>query len=254
MKTFIYKVDHFVANLFHELCVWGGDISNSVMNGISLIAEAGILFLLVGLGLALFKRTRKIGGTILLSVALGFVFTNVILKNIISRSRPFQNIGSDYYKWWLNAGSVNETGFSFPSGHTTATTAFAVAIFLNTKKQYGWPILLFPLLMASSRIYLMVHFFSDCVGALVVGTISALLAYLIANLIYKSHLKFFVWIREFNVFRPKQKITYSKKPEVNQPENNDYVYETQASEKEKEESTRLIEKEIKEKTNNAEDE
>lgn len=231
MKNFIFKIDHAVAKLFHELYLWGGEVANNTMEVISFIAEAGILFLLVGLTLILFKRTRKIGGVILGAVAFGFILTNVALKNIIGRARPFENIDSDFYKWWLGAGAINEGGFSFPSGHTTATTAFAVAIFLTTNKKYSWPILILPILMASSRIYLMVHFFSDCVGGLIVGTASALLSYFIVKWIYKSDAKLFVWLREFNIFKPKQKSKIPQpKQETLKEEPSEYVYTTQAEE------------------------
>ena len=233
MKDFIFKIDHWFANLFHEFYLWGGDFATNFMKGISFLAEAGILFLLIGLGLALFKRTRKIGGAILCAVAIGFVLTNVILKNVIARPRPFESINGDFYKWWISTGAVSESGYSFPSGHTTATTAFAVAIFLTTNKKYSWPILTLPILMASSRIYLMVHYFSDCLGGLIVGAVSATLAYIIIKLIYKSNLKFFVWIKEFNIFKPKQKIkTKSPTHTEHTTENtsNDYVYITQVEE------------------------
>ncbi len=232
MKNFIFKMDHWVANLFHELYLWGGDVTNFIMESISLLAEAGILFLLIGFGLALFKRTRKIGGTILCAVAIGFIFTNIVLKNVIERARPFENINGDFYKWWLGAGAVAENGFSFPSGHTTATTAFAVAIFLTTNQKHNWWILTLPLLMASSRIYLMVHYFSDCVGGLIVGSISAILAYWIVKLIYKSNIKFFVWLKEFNVFKTKPRAVKSSPTNESSDDNetNTYVYTTQAEE------------------------
>lgn len=230
MKDFIFKIDHAVAKLFHELYLWGGDITNFIMKSISFIAEAGILFLLIGFGLAIFKRTRKIGGTILCAVAIGFIFTNVILKNVIERARPFENINSDFYKWWIGANAVSESGFSFPSGHTTATTAFAVAIFLTTNKKYSCWILTLPILMASSRIYLMVHYFTDCLGGLIVGSVSAVLAYLIVKLIYKSNLKFFVWLREFNLFKSKQKAENSTSVTQDKVDNDNPIYITQAEE------------------------
>ena len=114
--------------------------------------------------------------------------TNLILKNSIARLRPFES-SDQYWLWWLDAGSVVESGYSFPSGHTTATMAFALATFLTVNKKYSWPILLFPIVMASSRMYLMVHYFSDCVGGIVVGCASAVIAYLIVKWIYKSKLK-----------------------------------------------------------------
>ena len=236
MKNFVFKIDHAIAEMFHNIYLAGGEFANFIMQFISFIAEAGILFLLVGIGLALFKRTRQIGATILFAVAIGFLLTNVILKNTIQRARPFQNSLNDFYKWWLDAGANYEGGYSFPSGHTTATTAFAVAIFLTCKKKYSSWILLFPLLMASSRIYLMVHYFSDCVGGLFVGSVSAILGYLIVKWIYTSKLKLFVWARELNLFKPsKTRTTNTNTPndsntEKPKPASEDYVYITQAEE------------------------
>lgn len=246
MKDFVFKIDYNIAKLFHQLYLWGGDVVTNIMKVISHLAEAGILFLMVGLTLALFKRTRKIGITILFAVAIGFLFTNIILKNMIARSRPFETIGNDYYKWWLSADAIHESGYSFPSGHTTAMTAFAIAIFLTINKKYSWYALFFPILMASSRIYLMVHYFSDCVGGIVVGTVSALLALLIVTLIYKSKWKFFVWVRELEIFKsPKAKSPSSvSQTEKVAPKTEDYVYETQAEEKQSQKNISLIQQDI----------
>ena len=200
MKELVLKLDYYVARFFHKVYLWGGEFANGGMKALSLIAEAGILFLAVGVILAMFKRTRKIGVTVLLAVAIGFVATNIVLKNIISRTRPF-NTDSQYWLWWLDAGSIAESGYSFPSGHTTASTAFALAIFLTTNKKYSWPVLLFPVLMASSRIYLMVHYFSDCLGGVFVGSVCAILAWLIVRWIYVSKSKFCVWMREYSLFK-----------------------------------------------------
>ena len=236
MKSFVFKIDHAVAEIFHNIYLAGGEFANFVMNFISFIAEAGILFLLVGIGLALFKRTRKIGGTILFAVAIGFLLTNVILKNTIQRVRPFQSGLNDFYKWWLDAGASYESGYSFPSGHTTAATAFAVAIFLTCKKKYSSWILLFPLLMAISRIYLMVHYFSDCVGGLIVGSVSAILGYLTVKWIYVSKLKLFVWARELDLFKSSKSNVATTNTHKNsnleqhKPAIEDYVYITQAEE------------------------
>ena len=236
MSDFIYKIDNNVAKFFHNIYLWGGDVANVIMHGISFIAEAGILFLLIGFGLAIFKRTRKIGGTILLAVALGFLFTNIILKNAIGRARPFANTMSEYYNWWIDAGASFEGGYSFPSGHTTATTAFAVAIFLTTNQKHSWYALLLPVAMASSRIYLMVHYFTDCLGGIVVGIICATIAHIVVRWIYRSRIKFFVWLREFDIIKSKsttssQPLNYNTQDNKQEGPVAEFVYTTQAEEK-----------------------
>ncbi len=254
MKNFIYNIDYNVAKLFHDIYLWGGDLFNFIMKGISWIAEAGLIFILIGLCLALFKKTRKIGITALFAVAVGFICTNIVLKNLIERSRPFANVSSNYYKWWLDAGSTYESGYSFPSGHTTATTAFAIAIFLTTNKKYSWYVLLAPILMASSRIYLMVHFFSDCVGGIVVGLISAVIAFLIVKWIYSSKIKLFVWARELNIFKfeKKTQITLANNSPKTLENPIEEIYITQEEEKSIKKDTNLIKQATeKSKTNNS---
>jgi membrane-associated phospholipid phosphatase len=60
-----------------------------------------------------------------------------------------------------------------------------VGLFLaSRKKKYTWPVLIFPLLMGMSRIYLMVHYASDVLAGLVAGTICGVAAYFIVKALY----------------------------------------------------------------------
>jgi len=233
MNKFIFKIDHYFAEFFHNIYMWGGDIATNIFKFISWFADTGIIFLLIGLTLILIKRTRKIGLTIFIAVCVGFLFTNIILKNVIARARPFEDISSDFYKWWLDVGSEFQESYSFPSGHTTATTAFSIAIFLTTNKERSWSILFLPILMASSRIYLMVHYFTDCLGGLLVGFASAGISYLLVKCIYKSKLKLFVRLREFTVFKSDEDTATQQQSSQNYNNKDNYIYSTQAEENSK---------------------
>lgn len=91
---------------------------------------------------------------------------NQLLKLIIARPRP--NI----------LRLVEESGYSFPSGHAMISVAFyGFIIYIICKKDYKliWklvisiPLLLLIILVGISRIYLGVHFASDIIGAYMVG-------------------------------------------------------------------------------------
>ena len=45
-------------------------------------------------------------------MSFGFIFTNLILKNVIARPRPFFDQNSIYYDYWVQAGSLSEKGYS----------------------------------------------------------------------------------------------------------------------------------------------
>lgn len=96
-----------------------------------------------------------------------------IIKHLIKRERP--NIKR----------LVQEKGYSYPSGHTFSATCFyGLIIFLTWTNPLSLIIqilitillIMLVLIIAISRIYLGVHYFSDTVGAILIST-SYLLLY-----------------------------------------------------------------------------
>jgi undecaprenyl-diphosphatase len=169
--------DETIARFFASIKENGGVFFDPFFTGITHFGDYGIGFLVLGVLFLFFRATRKAGWTALLSILLGFLIANLFLKNVIVRPRPFMDPQSVYYPWWVQAGSLYENGFSFPSGHTTSAACFGVALFLNLPKRYSWSFLLFPILMAASRIYFMVHYASDVLGGFLVGSLCALASY-----------------------------------------------------------------------------
>src|SRR5205085_9776211 len=74
-----------------------------------------------------------------------------------------------------NGPQVSSKYHAFPSGHTAASTAFFVALFLARKK-IGGPLLLIPILIALSRMIVGAHYLSDVTVAAILGVTCALLA------------------------------------------------------------------------------
>jgi undecaprenyl-diphosphatase len=65
--------------------------------------------------------------------------------------------------------------FSFPSGHTIASFEAAGVLMLNNKK-LGIPALVLAILIAFSRMYLFVHYPTDVLVSVALGTLFAILA------------------------------------------------------------------------------
>lgn len=138
--------------------------------------------------LCFFKKTRRYGFTLLFAIAVGTVITNVIVKPAVLRIRPYNTLQdvADYWSWYLGAGSLSEGDYSFPSGHTTAAVETAVALFIcfrKDKKKIAWLFPAIALCTAGSRVYLMVHYATDVIGGIIVGTLSAIAGYWLMKLV-----------------------------------------------------------------------
>ncbi len=159
-----------------------------------------------GIVLCFFKKTRKYGFALIFAIAIGTLVTNVVVKPAFLRIRPYNTLQTipelwaDYSVWYRAAGSLSESDYSFPSGHTTAAFEMAVAMFLcfrNTAKEkakagektvMGKIAFILPivaLLTMCSRIYLMVHYPTDVLAGLVVGTCAGCIGYLLSKLVCK---------------------------------------------------------------------
>ena len=129
------------------------------------LGNAGIVWLLLCIGLLTQRRTREAGQAALLSMTLCFVMCNLILKNMVARTRPYDLIPE------LTTLIPPPTDYSFPSGHTSASFACALVLVSMLPKKYGIPILILAVLIALSRLYVGVHYPSDVLGGLLVAVV-----------------------------------------------------------------------------------
>lgn len=141
------------------------------------ITNFGGAIVLIGSAFTLFIfiKNKKIGVSIISNLAIITVL-NQLLKRIVQRPRPTE------------FRIVEESGYSFPSGHSMVSMAFygylIYLIYKYVKNKYlKWiSIILLSILICSigiSRIYLGVHYTSDVLGGFFIS-ISYLIIYISA--------------------------------------------------------------------------
>ena len=188
--SFDFSILQFYANL-HEGAL--GKILDAFFLVYTHLGDDGILFIVLGLIFLLFKKTRKVGAGMLIGIAVGAIFTNVTIKPLIERPRPFELLEySDdptiavFREWWINMGEVHASSMrSFPSGHTTSAVAALVPVFMFCDKKKSWLALVAAVLMGASRNYVQVHYPSDVLGGIIVGLIAGLVAFFVVSFVMK---------------------------------------------------------------------
>jgi len=174
-----------------DILFWFQSISNHVLDtimiGFTNLGNGGMLWILLSLMFLCTKKYRKCGITMGIALILSLIFCNGIMKNLVARSRPC----------WVDTSVhlliKNPTDYSFPSGHTSASFAAAVAIFMYHKKA-GIVALIVAANIAISRIYLFVHYPSDVLVSLILGCLYGFIAYLIVKEISERFSKFSDWV------------------------------------------------------------
>ena len=188
LSDVFFSLDYLILSFYHSLAEAAGAVLTPVMYVISLTGKGGILLIAVSVVLICFKKTRRTGIYCLTGLAIGVFFTNLTIKPIVQRPRPY-NYNADIMSWWKYYGGWSdfEEDFSFPSGHVTAAADFSVAFCMaNGKKYIPWAAL-YILLMGISRNYLMMHYPSDVLFAIIIGTVSGILAGLLVGWGYRKY-------------------------------------------------------------------
>ncbi len=150
------------------------------------------LFGVFALVLCFFRRTRKVGLALLFAILIGTLITNIIVKPLVLRVRPYNTLQDipEYWAWYLGAGSLCESDYCFPSGHTTGAFEIATVLCLmyatTKKKKIAWIFPLIALLTAASRVYLMVHYVTDVLSGIIVGVFAGVMGFLISRAICKA--------------------------------------------------------------------
>ena len=140
---------------------------------ITLLGDAGIFWIAVAVLFMITKKHRKTGIGMMLALMMGLLICNIWLKPTVARIRPY-DFQMEYFlkEIPLLAGGMHD--FSFPSGHTIASFEAAVVILLNNRK-LGVPAMILAFLIAFSRLYLYVHYPTDVIFSIILGTALAFL-------------------------------------------------------------------------------
>lgn len=167
MLDVILSLDNSVADFM--ISIQNGFLT-AIFSIITYLTEGGLVWILLGIGLLICKKTRKFGIIYAVTLACAFLFSEYTVKLIVCRARPF--IDREDIKLLISAPS----GYSFPSSHSCSSFSCAVSISLN-KKKYALPALVFAFLVAVSRLYFTVHYFTDVLVGSVMGALWAIIIF-----------------------------------------------------------------------------
>ena len=156
------------------------DVANPFWIFYTHLGDMGILWVIVAIVLLCFKKSRRVGVTVTISLLLGFIVTNLILKGLVARTRPFYAVEG------LQALISYPKDYSFPSGHSTIWFAGGTTTFLTLNKKYSFIFLILAIMMGFSRMYVGVHYPTDVLAGMIIGISSAIASYYIVKWIYNK--------------------------------------------------------------------
>ena len=137
---------------------------DGLISGYTRLGNIGLLWIVLSAAMLLWKPTRRAGAAALLAMALGLLVTNVTIKPLLSRTRPWLAVPG--LKTLVEELDPN----SFPSGHSCA--AFAAAVSWRRQLPWKWAgrlAVALAVCMALSRLYVGVHYPTDVLAGSLIG-------------------------------------------------------------------------------------
>lgn len=169
--------------LIRQLSVWDGQLLlliqnhlrsetlNPIVIAITNLGNSGIVWIVLSVVLLFPKKTRRAGVLSLLALLGSLCVTNFWLKNYVARVRPYEVVSG------LQCLIAAQPDWSFPSGHASSSFASAVAIYKSCPRGIGIPALILAFAISLSRLYVGVHYPSDVIAGMVIGTLIALILF-----------------------------------------------------------------------------
>ena len=147
-----------------------------------LITESADSFYMLGFGILtlILKKTRRVGITLMILIVLSTLLTGYI-KCGVDRDRPDFNyvgvsfpvdISHDTFALFCEGGY----NASYPSGHAARSMIFGIILGYVLSERFprgAYLLLIYPVLVSISRIYILQHYPMDVIGGMILGAMLA---------------------------------------------------------------------------------
>lgn len=163
MHAMLLQLDSSILTGIQEML--RNEVLDPVMVFITHLGDAGMIWILFSVLLLLPSKTRAVGIASLCALAGSYLINNLLLKNLVSRVRPYEVIDG------LTALVEWQKDLSFPSGHAGSSFACAVVLSRMLPKRLGIPALVLAVLISLSRLYVGVHYPSDVLAGAFTGIV-----------------------------------------------------------------------------------
>lgn len=182
LTDWITKVDFMILDWIqaHLRC----ELLDRLLPMITFLGNKGWFFIVIAVIMIAIPKTRRWGAWLASALSLGLVFCNMLIKNMVERIRPYDRVGDIT----LLVEKLND--YSFPSGHTVvAFEFFTVILLMPVKKVYKVLAGVVAFTMAFSRLYLYVHFPSDVLAGMLLGSLFGVMGMRIVEMISEERIQ-----------------------------------------------------------------
>lgn len=155
-------------------------VMTPILRLITTLGNGGAVWIALTILLLCIPKTRKAGCMALAALLGTLLVNNMILKNLVARTRPYEVIEG------LTYIVRKPVDYSFPSGHEGCSFAVACVMFRRLPGRYGVPALILAILIALSRLYVGVHYPSDVLFGVISGILISYGAEAIVNRLWKG--------------------------------------------------------------------
>ena len=171
MFAWIQEIDWGILHWIHDTLQCGA--LDFLMPKLTALGNGGAVWGVAAAALTVSKKYRRYGIAMFAALVTGVLIGNVCLKNLVARPRPC----------WLEGVPLliaNPTDYSFPSGHTLSSVIGATVL-TKANRKFGFAAIPLAALIAFSRLYLYVHFPSDVLASVALGTAIGITAVSVAK-------------------------------------------------------------------------
>ncbi len=178
MLEFLWNLDGNILLFLQEYV--RNPVLTPVMKVITTLGNGGAIWIALTILLLAIPKTRKIGCMSLIALLGTLLVNNMLLKNLVARTRPYEVIEG------LTYIVRKPSDYSFPSGHAGCSFSAACIMYRRLPRRYGVPALILAILISVSRLYVGVHYPSDVLFGVISGIAISYAAEVIGGRIWKA--------------------------------------------------------------------